>query len=216
VVAVSPDSLRFVVPATLRVTFDPSRGPVGLPPAEHRLRLYARDSWTGVPGATTDGTTNVVSGAVTTGGLFSAGWAVPATPCTSPESRQFDFWIGRWNVTEKGQASGLSDITVVPGGCAILEHFRSGVVGRSISFYVPQTQQWYQTYVDNAGNRLLLAGRFQNGGIDLLSPPAGGQTHSRTRWSAEGQNVRQEVAALSRNGGATYSAPQYDFVYVPR
>jgi hypothetical protein len=121
-----------------------------------------------------------------------------------------------WNVTENGQPSGISDITDEPGGCAIWERFQSAGIGRSISFYEPGSGKWYQTYVDDAGFRLLLGGVFASGNMDLLTPPNGGQTHGRTRWSAEGNNARQQVAALSTNGGASYGPPQYNFLYVRR
>lgn len=105
---------------------------------------------------------------------------------------------------------------MAPGGCAIFEHFRSGGVGRSISFHDPVSAKWYQTYVDDAGNRFLLGGVCARDAMDLVNPPQGGAVHARTRWVAQGANVRQQVAALSRDGGASYAPPQYDFLYVPR
>jgi hypothetical protein len=216
VYSIGPSTVALSVPATLRVRFNPAGAPVGLPVADLRLRRYDGTSWIELPGGATDGASSRAEAALSAGGLVSVGWVVPAAPCTSAEHRQFDFWLGSWAVTENGQSAGLSDITLVPGGCAILEHFRSAGVGRSISFYQPTTNKWYQTYVDDAGNRVLLGGRFQNGGMDLLTPVTGGTTHGRTRWTAEGPNVRQQVAALSTNGGASYGQPQYNFLYVPR
>jgi len=216
VVSVQPSQAQFQRPVTVRVAFDESRGPVGLQPSLLRLRRYVADAWTAVDSAATDATARVARGVITGAATLSVGWVPPGAPCTSPESRQFDFWIGRWTVTERGQPAGLSDITVAPGGCAIFEHFRSAGVGRSISFHDPVSGRWYQTYVDDAGNRLLLGGVFARDAMDLVTPPMGGTVHARTRWVAEGVNVRQQVAALSRDGGVTYAAPQYDFVYVPR
>lgn len=216
VFTVSPEELNFANPVTARVTFDATRGPVGLPAASERLRIFVAGSWSPLPGSSTDAQTNIATATLTRGGVLSVGWLPPSTPCTSPESRQFDFWVGSWAVTENGQGAGSSDITLAPGGCAVLEHFRSAGVGRSISFYEPSTAKWYQTYVDSDDHRLLLGGRFQSGGMDLLSPPDGGPVHTRTRWSAEGTNVRQQVDALSTNGGASYAPPRFNFVYQPR
>jgi hypothetical protein len=216
VYTVGAETVSFAVPATLRVRFNPGAGPVGLPVTKFRLRRFDGAAWVGLPNGSADAGASRAEASLSAGGIVSVGWAAPAAPCTSPEERQFDFWLGSWTVTENGQSGGLSDITVVPGGCAILEHFRSGVVGRSISFYEASVDKWFQTYVDDAGNRLLLAGRFQNGGMDLLTPPAGGVRHGRTRWTPEGDNVRQQVDALSTDGGATYAQPRYNFVYLRR
>jgi len=216
VFTVSPEDLSFANPVTAHVTFDATRGPVGLPAASERLRIFVGGSWSALSGSTTDAVANVATATLTRGGILSVGWLPPPTPCTSPESRQFDFWVGSWTVLENGQGAGSSDITLAPGGCAIFEHFRSAGVGRSISFYEPTTAKWYQTYVDSDDHRLLLGGRFQSGGVDLLNPPDGGTVHARTRWTAEGTNVRQQVDALTTNGGASYALPLFNFVYQPR
>lgn len=43
--------------------------------------------------------------------------ATPA-PCSAPEYRQFDFWIGRWNVYgPDGRLAGTNDVTREFDGC---------------------------------------------------------------------------------------------------
>ncbi len=216
VYSVEPAGLAFAVPAMVKVAYNPAARPVGLPEEELRVRQFDGAAWTRLPGGSADVGTAHAMASLSMSGLVSVGWVVPEAPCTDPKFRQFDFWLGSWNVTENGQPAGLSDITLAPGGCAVLEHFRSAGVGRSISFYQPTTDMWYQTYIDDGGTRVLFAGRFQNGGMDLLTPPGGGQVHGRTRWTAEGTNSRQQVSAPTNNGGATYGPPQYDFLYIRR
>lgn len=213
--AISPASLGFQTPATLRIRFG-SVAPFGIPPEELRVREFVSGAWSALPQGSSDGPSRVASASLAGAGLVSVGWVPPAAPCTSPESRQFDFWLGRFNATLAGAASGTSEITLGPGGCAIFELFVAGGVGRSISVYVPGARRWYQTYIDDAGNRVELEGEFVNGAMDLRTPSWASRTHGLTRWSPEGVNVRQRVSMLSTDGGSTYGPPQYDFLYVPR
>jgi hypothetical protein len=47
-------------------------------------------------------------------------------PCSKPEFRQFDFWIGKWEVFGvKGTKAGDSKITVILDSCVILEEWTS-------------------------------------------------------------------------------------------
>lgn len=215
-IAVAPGDVAFVVPATLRRTFNPALSPVGWPLANLRLRRFDGAAWVGIAGGSADADQLVASAPIAGAGLYSVGWARPDTACTAAESRQFDFWIGAWSVAEGAVVHGISDITLEPGGCAIMERYQSAGVGRSISFWEPGTGKWYQTYIDDVGSRLLLAGTFAGGHLDMLNPVAGGTVHWRTRWSVEGANVRQQVQAFTNNGGATYAAPTYNLLYTPR
>ncbi len=213
---VAPSSLTFATPATLRVRFAPQEAPFGLPLGDLRLRRFASSAWTALAAGSADEGLQTAQAQLDRSELVSVGWVPPAQPCTSPESRQFDFWLGSFIATQGGVATGSSEITLAPGGCAILEHFVSGGVGRSISFYVPGTGRWYQTYIDDAGSRVPLEGMLVNGAMELRFPAWDSRVHGMTRWSAVGANVRQEVMMSSTNGGASYGPPQYDFLYVRR
>jgi hypothetical protein len=51
---------------------------------------------------------------------------VPSPACVAAEFRQFDFWLGRWKVTNPdGKQVGTSEITRVSEGCAIREQWTS-------------------------------------------------------------------------------------------
>src|ERR1044071_2944629 len=73
--------------------------------------------------------------------------------------RQFDFWIGEWEVYGlKGQKAGDSKIELILDSCIILENWKSankfqGVYysGKSFNRYNSQEKQWQQTWVDNVG-----------------------------------------------------------------
>src|SRR5690349_15545540 len=51
----------------------------------------------------------------------------PAPPPLPPEARQFDFWVGEWNVTNPaGKAAGQSKIESIAGGAGLLENWTGG------------------------------------------------------------------------------------------
>lgn len=82
-------------------------------------------------------------------------------PCSSPESSQFDFWIGEWNLAWSDSLHGTNRIEKFFGNCTIHENFsdqRSGYLGQSWSVYNPNYKQWQQTWVDNQGGYIALTG----------------------------------------------------------
>jgi len=83
-------------------------------------------------------------------------------PCEHPEFRQFDFWLGQWNLTWSDSGSGTNNITQELDSCVIMEHFDSAPSGTfrgySVSTYNLATQQWQQTWVDNSGGYLDFVG----------------------------------------------------------
>lgn len=107
----------------------------------------------------------------------------PQKPCAVPEARQFDFWVGEWELTWKGGQGGTPEnetgravnvIRKILGGCVIEENFSAPLgayLGKSWSVYQPATGQWRQTWVDNSGNYLLFRGGFHDGKMELRTEP---------------------------------------------
>ena len=101
-------------------------------------------------------------------------------PCSRPEYRQFDFWLGEWEAFGvNGQKAGDSKISLILDSCIILEEWTSASIsqgiryaGKSFNTYNAATKQWQQTWVDNAGgsNEYLL-GKFDNNKIIYNSSP---------------------------------------------
>lgn len=91
--------------------------------------------------------------------LFSTSFLFAQKPCSQPEHRQFDFWIGEWEVfNTKGQKAGDSKISLILDSCIILEEWVSAgltqglrYAGKSFNTYNQTTGQWQQTWVDNTG-----------------------------------------------------------------
>src|SRR5512147_818742 len=100
-----------------------------------------------------------------------AGAAEPTpAPCARPENRQFDFWVGEWEVRgPKGDPVGRNSITSILGGCVIHEswHGKGGMTGTSLNTYDAGRGVWHQTWVDDKGGFLLLEGRFTEGRMVL-------------------------------------------------
>jgi hypothetical protein len=87
----------------------------------------------------------------------------PPPPCASPEHRQFDFWIGDWQVfTPDGKLAGQNQITREYGGCVVHERYSTGrgYSGESLNAYDSTRGVWHQTWVDDAGLLLTLEGRW--------------------------------------------------------
>ena len=84
-----------------------------------------------------------------------------AKPCQSSEHRQFDFWVGQWDVfATSGKKVGENRIELIADGCALLEQWtgNGGVTGKSLNIYDTIDRRWHQTWVDNGGTLLMLAG----------------------------------------------------------
>jgi hypothetical protein len=85
-------------------------------------------------------------------------------PCLhNPHNREFDYWIGSWDVYATGttQLVGHSVVQQASGGCMILENWTALVNedGKSINFIDVKTGKWEQNWVGSGGQ----AQRFING-----------------------------------------------------
>ncbi len=82
-------------------------------------------------------------------------------PCSAPEIKQFDFWVGEWNLTWADTLHGTNLIEKIMDGCTLQENFydpRMKYVGKSWSVYNPNKKEWQQTWVDNSGGYIALTG----------------------------------------------------------
>jgi Big-like domain-containing protein len=200
----------FAQPATLSLAYDPARGPLGLPPGRLHLASLAGGEWNDLAASEDDPTARRAQAAIATSGTYSVRQAEPTALCTASEHRQFDFWLGRWDAVFVGQGPATSEITRDEEGCDIYEHFLGGgTIGLSVSFFNPDTGKWYQTYVDNAGGRILLAGSLVTGRMILAT--AGSSTFDRITWSMNGSGVRQ-LGESTVNGGTTWTTT-FDGIY---
>lgn len=94
------------------------------------------------------------------------------SPCVeNPVYRQFDFWIGEWEVfgNKTGKKAGDSKIESLLDSCAILENWSSGAnSGKSMNTFNVATQSWQQYWVDNSGGvTQYFSGHYEDGKMIL-------------------------------------------------
>ena len=124
------------------------------------------------------------------------------TPMRSPEHRQFDFWVGEWDVpTPDGKPAGRNSITRELKNCVIHEHWAGagGMNGESFNMWDTGGKRWLQTWVSDNGSLLLLDGAFQNGSMQLTGM-SGPLAASDEPDHVDAQRGRDAAAALGGVG----------------
>jgi len=142
----------------------------------------------------------------------------PAAPaarppaCVAPEYRQFDFWIGEWDVrTPDGKLAGTNRIERILGGCVLQENWKGtrGMTGHSFNTYDPGDRKWHQTWVDDQGTLLLLSGEFREGAMVLSGATAArGAAKAalhRISWTPAADGTVRQLWESSEDGGKTWS-----------
>jgi hypothetical protein len=151
----------------------------------------------------------------------AAAAASPPPACIGPEHRQFDFWIGYWDVysTNKAKLVAHSLIEKLYAGCAIRENWipLSPNAGGSLNNYVEEDLRWHQTWVDSSNSRVEFAGGLIEGNMvmlgfwrDVNGPGQDGTVRMTYTPNANG-SVRQ-FGEVSTDHGLTWKT-SFDFTY---
>jgi len=134
-----------------------------------------------------------------------------APPCATDEFRQFDFWIGEWEVTDPaGNVVGENRITRILGGCVLMEEWTGAGQsrGKSWNLYSAATRQWHQSWVDNSGLLLQLDGGLEDGSMVLkgsLTGPQGKMTMQQIAWTPQDDGSVRQHWTMSQDGGDTWT-----------
>lgn len=143
-------------------------------------------------------------------------------PCRfGAEFKQFDFWIGEWDVfTTSEQKAGENIVSSASDGCLIVENWTGsrGGTGKSINFYDPARKQWRQIWVGSGGAISEFAGEFKEGAMRFVSEPRRGTEAAPVRrltFFHLGPNEVRQFAEQSTDGGKTFTT-EYDFTYKRR
>jgi len=147
------------------------------------------------------------------------------TPCEyAAESRQFDFWIGDWEVHDNRQNQavvGTSHVEKILGGCVIFENWSGGLGGSGKSFnaWNPELHCWQQNWMDDSGTVTNYTnGRYDGGKLVYLADtlgPGGKPVKVRLTFFDLGPGQVRQFSEQSNDGGATWTIG-YDFNYVRR
>jgi tetratricopeptide (TPR) repeat protein len=148
-----------------------------------------------------------------------------AYPCmNNAQARQFDFWIGDWDVYRTGtnMLQGHSAIENASGGCMILENWYSVVgpyKGKSMNFVDPATGKWRQVWIGSDGT----PGEFSNGVYKDSVMQFESETHDtagrkiigRFRFFNLASDRVRQFKESSPDNGNTWTT-DYDLTYIRR
>jgi hypothetical protein len=147
--------------------------------------------------------------------------ATPAPACTGPEHRQFDFWVGYWDVypTGKDRPVAHSLIEKLYAGCTIRENWMplNSNTGGSLNMYDPADKKWHQTWQDSQNSRvefegalvgkaMVMTGNWSGGG------PKGEDALTRMSYTPDADGSVRQFGEQSTDGGKSW-APAFDFTY---
>jgi hypothetical protein len=146
-----------------------------------------------------------------------------STSCIAPQYRQFDFWLGEWDlVGADGKKSAEDKVVQILGGCALQENGSSPESGQrmSVSAYDPATKHWHQMLIDDGGAVLRLEGELIDGRMVLVGQrpsqkEKGVNLTHRITWTPLPDRRVRKSWEYSNNGGRTWR-PFLDVTYSPR
>jgi len=146
-----------------------------------------------------------------------------ASPCRNrdarPSYREFDFWVGNWDVYGKGGAlSGHSHVDLILGDCVISENWTSfaGTEGKSYNKYNAFQKRWEQYWVDQSGSTTHYLGHLENGNMVFLADsfdPTGKPAKLRMTFFNLGSDKVRQFGEISYDNGGTWQT-SFDLTYV--
>lgn len=136
----------------------------------------------------------------------------------NPEFRQFDFWVGEWDVFSGNQKVGDSSVQLILKDCVVFENWTSklGREGKSFNKYDPANKYWQQYWVADNGSTTVYTGNLQNGEMRYHAeqPMAnGGKMMQKLTFSRVAVDKVRQFQQFSTDGGKTWTTG-YDFLYV--
>lgn len=142
-------------------------------------------------------------------------------PAPAPVNRDFDFWLGDWNVTTPdGKPAGTNRIEPVAGGRGLYENWEgapppnspagtSGGNGKSLNAFNPAKKQWQQFWIGSGGNVLELSGGLVEGRMVLASAERklhdGRSAIDRISWTPNADGSVRQLWDQSFDGGKTWT-----------
>lgn len=142
-------------------------------------------------------------------------------PCKAkPEFRQFDFWIGEWNVKNpQGLQVGSSSVQLILGQCIIFENWTSGngSSGKSFNLYDTKDGKWHQSWVDDKGTFTHYVGGWEEGKMVVVADTvtAGQKSLAKMTFTPLPSGDVRQFGENSSDGGKTWTTT-FDFTYVKK
>ncbi|MFN8060288.1 MAG: hypothetical protein U0Q12_14120 [Vicinamibacterales bacterium] len=139
--------------------------------------------------------------------------------CSSPVHREFDFWLGNWDVFDRNSPTKSATVRVTKelDGCVLREEYDGldGLRGTSLSSYDGTALEWQQTWVTNRAQLLVVHGHRDGDALVFTGwlREKNGEVSVRARWTPEPAGVR-ETAERSTDGGHSWR-PWFDLSFRP-
>lgn len=154
--------------------------------------------------------------------LLIAQNTTPNQPAPLPaESRQFDFWVGEWEVfNHQNKKAGDSKIEKILNDAVILENWtgNSGYVGKSFNHFHKEKGKWIQYWVDQNSDPILFEGSYDETqkamvffSYDHAKDKENPYIRRLTFYNLDPNTVRQ-FSQQSSDEGKTWNV-EYDFTY---
>lgn len=141
----------------------------------------------------------------------------PAPACSASEYRQFDFWVGDWDVFQTGSSKPVarSLIERLYDGCAVRENWmpltRPG--GGSLNSFTPSDRKWHQVWVDSQGSWVAFSGALAAGSMVLQTEPSDpDESITRMTFSPQDDGSVRQLGEVSKDGGKSW-VRSFDFTY---
>ena len=135
----------------------------------------------------------------------------PDTCSAKPESRQFDFWFGDWDIAYPG-ATGRSTSKVYfdLDKCLIIESWDGGKghTGKNIFGYSFNDKSWHGMFADNQGCVHIFEGKVAQGSAEFLGPsrgPNGEAELNRLKVVRLAADKVEQTWEKSMDNGATWT-----------
>jgi ketosteroid isomerase-like protein/tetratricopeptide (TPR) repeat protein len=154
-------------------------------------------------------------------------FAAVVFPCRhDPRFRQFDFWVGDWDVRPTGQSAvgppARNTVTLDDNDCVVTEHWSapSGSEGQSFNLFDQSYGVWRQTWVDNVGGQHDYRGRLVEGNMvfegDTPAPNGQrGRIPTRLTFFRLAPDSVRQYSEISTDSGRSWQT-SYDLTYVRR
>lgn len=139
----------------------------------------------------------------------------------SPEYRQFDFWVGEWDVyNPAGVKVGTSRITRQENGYMIHEAWTNmrGGGGQSINYLDPSDHKWKQVWVDDSGGVVYYEGTFRDGAMHFTGRSIGAngsEEIARASFTPRDDGTVRQFIEQSSDKGETWHV-YFDGLYAPK
>jgi hypothetical protein len=139
--------------------------------------------------------------------------------CCTEKHKEFNFWLGEWEVFNGDKLAGYNSIKIDQDSCVLVERWRSvagNFTGTSYNFYNKSIQRWQQLWIDNQGGQLQLMGGFTKGEMIMYTEEMVNQDNekyiNRITWTPHDDGTVRQHWETSTDHGASWNTA-FDGLY---